>query len=81
MSVPVAKDGSFFNAACKREKGYAVGRKGEETYYENFTKALEALRAMPGPYWRRPSVKTGLHGIVRGVGWTAKTPKELGLEI
>lgn len=79
--VPVAKDNTFFNATCKRGKGFTVGKKGEETYYPTFNEALIALQSMEPTYWRRPSATTGVHGIVRGVGWIAKKPAELGISV
>ncbi len=80
VSVPVAKDGSFFSPGLKRKKGFAIGKKGEERYYDSFTEALSALEKMPSPYWRRPSQTTGVPGIVRGVRWESKSRKELGLD-
>jgi hypothetical protein len=78
ISVPVARDGSFFSTKCKQGKGYAVGKKGEEQYYETLSAALAALKAMDEPYWRRPSPTSGVPGIVKGVGWVGKTLKDLG---
>lgn len=79
ISVPVASDGSFFNAKLERRKGFAIGKKGEERYIETFEEALEKLEKMPKPYWRRPSETTGVPGIVRGVRWESKSREELGL--
>lgn len=80
LSVPVAKDGSFFNVNLKRKKGFTVGKKGEEEHFETFKEALIALDRMPTPYWRRPSKSTGVHGIVKGVKWESKSRKELGID-
>lgn len=80
ISVPVAKDGSFFNVNLKRKKGYTIGKKGEERPYELFIEALSALEKMTTPYWRRPSQTTGVPGIVRGVRWESKSRKEIGLD-
>ena len=80
LSVPKAGDGTFFDASCKRTKGYTVGKKGEEQTYANFSDALQALEAMPIPYWRRPSKTTGVHGIVKGVEWVSKSKQDLGLK-
>lgn len=79
ISVPVAQDGSFFNATLKLKKGFAIGKKTEEHYYDTFEEALAALEKMPKPYWRRPSKTTGVPGIVRGVRWESRTRSELGL--
>jgi hypothetical protein len=80
ISVPLAKDGSFFNAQCKRSKGFAVGKKGEEIYYKTFHEALDALGSTRIAYWRRPSEATGVAGIVKGVKWVSKSRDELGLD-
>jgi hypothetical protein len=80
ISVPEAKDGTFFSASCKRSKGYTVGKKGEERPFKTFAEALAELDKMPVPYWRRPSKTTGVHGIVKGRSWVSKSRKELGLK-
>jgi hypothetical protein len=67
--IPKSRDGSLFLPTCKQGKGYKVGRKGEERYYETYQEALTALRGMPTPYWRRPNKKSGRFGIVYGESW------------
>lgn len=80
ITVPVARDGSCFSSKCKQGKGYAIGKKGNERYYATLADALTALKEMDVPYWRRPSAGSGIPGIVKGVGWIAKSRSELGLE-
>lgn len=80
ITVPVARDGSFFSSKCKQGKGYAIGKKDNERYYETLLDALSALREMDVPYWRRPSAASGVPGIVKGVGWVGKSRKEIGLD-
>jgi hypothetical protein len=72
VSVPVARDGSFFNAALKGPNGYRIGEKGDEVVFQTFEDALESLRKMKKPYWRRPSKTTGIPGIVAGIRWEEK---------
>jgi hypothetical protein len=69
--VPVARDGSQFEPELKRDKGFQIGKKGEEIYIEDYDEALVKLQEMPIPYWRRPK-KEGDNsgwGLVRGVKW------------
>lgn len=79
LLVPQARDASFFGPHCKQLNGYKIGKKGEETYVENFTEALDILSRMPKPYWRRPSPTSGVPGIVSGATWIEKTKQELGI--
>jgi hypothetical protein len=80
IAVPIARDGTFFNVNCRRPSGFYIGPKGAESSYDTFEAALKALNAMDVPYWRRPNMKSGVHGIVRGVDVVEKTRTELGLE-
>jgi hypothetical protein len=66
--VPEARDGSQFNPSLKRGDGYRVGAKDDELVCETFEEALQMLRKMPKPQWRRPNSK-GNWGIVTGVTW------------
>lgn len=80
LLVPQAKDGTYFSMECRQGAGFKVGNKGEDKYIDNFMDALEALRKMTTPYWRRPNKTSGKHGRVAGVSWVRKTRKELGLD-
>lgn len=66
--VPVARDGSIFHPAVKREGGYQIGAKGEEQMVEDFDEALQELSRQATPRWRRPN-ENGNWGIVAGVEW------------
>ncbi|MDP2139812.1 MAG: hypothetical protein Q8L20_03275 [Gammaproteobacteria bacterium] len=77
ISVPVSKDGSFFRKNIRGPKGYRIGEKGSEVVIEEFNDALESLRKMPSPYWRRPSKTTGIPGIVTGIRWERKPLSEV----
>ncbi|MFY0678232.1 MAG: hypothetical protein JXR18_13190 [Neptuniibacter sp.] len=65
--IPTAKDGSSFLPFCRSKSGFRIGAKGSETLYEDYWSALEALKGMSVPYWRRPNKTSGKHGIVTGV--------------
>lgn len=77
ISVPVARDGSVFTSKLKRRQGYQVGPKGNEFYVDDFHEALEALKKMPTPYWRRPSRSSGVPGIVTGIRWEQRPRSEI----
>jgi len=77
VSVPAASDGSSFIPKIKNKNGYRIGKKGDEKPYENYWDALEALRNMDTPYWRRPNKKTGKMGIVKGIAWKDHNKLEL----
>lgn len=77
ISVPVSRDGSVFGKGNKGPKGFRVGPKGEEVVYSSFDDALDALKKMPTPYWRRPSKTSGIPGIVSGVRWERRPLSEL----
>lgn len=64
--IPVTDDGIAFLPKYRRKKGYQIGGKGEETYYLDYFKALEELKKMNTPKWRRPN-KQGNWGIKNGV--------------
>jgi hypothetical protein len=69
MSVPVDSRGEAFDrTTCCRSGGYWVGPKGNEIKYSSYDDALDALRCMDVPRWRRPN-KQGNWGIVAGVRW------------
>lgn len=70
VQTPVASDGTYFGPDCRMGKGYKVGKKGEERYFENIRNALLELQSMPIPRWRRPNA-SGNFGIVSGHGWKA----------
>ncbi|HMN15290.1 MAG TPA: hypothetical protein PKD55_23485 [Bellilinea sp.] len=76
--VPIARDGSFFSLAAKRNGVFTIGPKGDECEVNDFWNAVEKLQHMPIPAWRRPN-KKGNWGIVSAIGWARKTPAELGL--
>ena len=66
--VPKAKDGSLFLPETRRGGGYQIGAKGSEVYVQSYYEALDLLRKMDAPRWRRPNAK-GDWGIVTGVEW------------
>lgn len=73
VMVPVSKDGSYFNPSLKTISGeYKLGEKGEEFTVTNFFSALEKLKEMEKPRWRRPSATSGVPSIVIGIKWEEK---------
>lgn len=66
--VPVSKDGAWFGPHLLRAGEFTIGAKGEEVRTDDFHQALNALRRMKVPRWRRPNAK-GNWGIVSGVRW------------
>lgn len=68
VSVPVAKDGTWFGPHLSRGGAFTIGAKGEEQAIHGFEKALAMLKAMGTPRWRRPN-SNGNWGIVTGTGW------------
>lgn len=80
--VPVANDGSLFVPSLRRDGrdhdgGYTIGAKGSERVIENFDDALENLRLMETPRWRRPNAESGKWGIVTGQTWKRVRRSEL----
>lgn len=75
--VPVARDGSVFNARLKTAKGFRIGPKGDEFLVETLEEALSAFKKMPSPHWRRPSRTSGIPGIVTGVRWEERPVSEV----
>ena len=70
MRVPVAKDGTWFGPHLMRAGQFTIGEKGEEVRVDSFTEAMERLRQMKSPRWRRPNA-SGNWGIVTGIKWVA----------
>lgn len=68
IRVPVAADGTTFNLGLARRGYFTVGAKGAEEKYGSFDAALEALKQMDTPRWRRPNA-AGNWGIVSGCSW------------
>jgi hypothetical protein len=66
--VPVAKDGTWFGPHLLRAGQFMVGEKGDERRLDSFDEALQALRSMAVPRWRRPNAKCNW-GIVSGSRW------------
>ena len=73
--VPVAADGTRFEGSLRRDRGFQIGPKGDETWVADFDEALERLTHMPVPCWRRPSDGSGRMGIVRATHWE-RVPRE-----
>lgn len=72
--VPVANDGSVFSPDLRRsgkghDGGYTIGAKGSERVITGFDDALEELKRMETPRWRRPNSESGNWGIVSGQTW------------
>ncbi|RYY86100.1 MAG: hypothetical protein EOO15_15360 [Chitinophagaceae bacterium] len=57
--------------------GFTIGAKGSEHVVEDFDKALENLRSMETPRWRRPNAESGKWGIVTGQTWKRVRRSEL----
>ena len=72
----MARDGTCFHPGLIRSGEFTVGEKGDERRYDSFTEALQALRRMSVPRWRRPN-EQGNWGIVSGIRWASAA--ELGL--
>ncbi len=66
--VPVAKDQTWFGPHLLKAGQFTIGAKGEEIRVDSFPDALEALRKMKVPRWRRPNPQ-GNWGIVSGMAW------------
>ncbi len=66
--VPVASDGTAFDPLYRRQRGYQIGPKGGEQWYDDYWLALAVVSAMTPPKWRRPN-RSGNWGIVTGVDW------------
>jgi hypothetical protein len=80
--VPVANDGTMFVPAIRRdgkghEGGYTIGAKGSEHVVPDYDAALEKLRKMEAPRWRRPNPESGNWGIVAGQTWKRVRRTEL----
>jgi len=68
--VPFASDGSCFNPSlrCPESGTYTVGENGKEITFDNFDSALEHIKMMYTPRWRRPN-EIGDWEIVSAVRW------------
>jgi hypothetical protein len=66
--VPVAADGTWFSPRLARNGVYTIGAKDEERRVTSYTQALDDLKRMRTPHWRRPN-PAGNWGIVAGVTW------------
>jgi hypothetical protein len=68
--VPFASDGSCFNPSLRWPKSgaYTVGEDGKEITFDNFDAALEHIKMMYTPRWRRPN-EAGDWEIVSAVRW------------
>jgi hypothetical protein len=80
--VPVARDGTLFRPGLRRpardsdDGGYTIGPKGSEQVVPSFDEALETLRSMVSPRWRRPN-ENNHWGIVVGQSWVRVRKSEL----
>jgi hypothetical protein len=74
--VPFAADGSCFNPSlrCPRTGTYTVGEEGKEITFETFDSALEHIKMMYTPRWRRPN-EAGDWEIVAAVIWEVMPKK------
>lgn len=80
--VPVANDGSIFAPYLRRDGksqdgGYTIGAKGAEESVATYDDALEKLKKMETPRWRRPNAESGNWGIVTGQTWKRIRRSEL----
>ena len=76
--VPVSKsDGEPFLPSLRRAGKFTVGGKGEEIHIEDYFEALEFLKCMSVPKWRRPNSE-GNWGLVSGSeNWRRMSRREL----
>lgn len=76
--VPFASDGSCFNPTlrCPESEVYTVGEEGKELTFDNFDAALEHIKMMYTPKWRRPN-EAGDWEIVSTVKWELMPKKYL----
>jgi hypothetical protein len=86
VRVPFAADGSYFSPACRMRHGYQVGKRGgkgvmAQRYMPDYWEALEALRRMDKPYWRRPSATSGVPGTVLGRSWGSIDRSSIEVEL
>jgi hypothetical protein len=82
MFVPVANDGTMFvpglhKSGKAHEGGYTIGAKGAEQVIADYDAALDQLRKMETPRWRRPNTESGKWGIVTGQTWKRVRRAEL----
>lgn len=82
LFVPVANDGTMFVPSLQRvgkahEGGYTIGAKGAEQVIPDYDAALDKLRKMETPRWRRPNTESGKWGIVTGQTWKRVRRTEL----
>lgn len=80
--VPVANDGTMFvpglhKAGKVHAGGYTIGAKGAEKVIADYDAALDQLRKMETPRWRRPNLESGKWGIVTGQTWKRVRRAEL----
>ncbi len=80
--VPVANDHTMFAPSLRRSSkkddgGYTIGAKGSEQVVSDYDAALEQLRMMETPRWRRPNTESGNWGIVTGQTWKRVRRAEL----
>ena len=80
--VPVANDGTLFAPSLhkdgrKQEGGFTIGAKGTEQVVADYDTALDQLRMMETPRWRRPNAESGKWGIVTGQTWKRVRRAEL----
>lgn len=70
LLVPFAADGSYFNPSlrCPISGTYTVGQQGKELTFDDFDAALEHIKMMYTPRWRRPN-DVGDWEIVSAVKW------------
>jgi len=76
--VPFAADGSCFcpSLRCPKSGAYIVGEEGKELSFDDFDDALEHIKMMYTPKWRRPNA-SGDWEIVSAVQWELSAQKYL----
>ena len=76
--LPYAADGSCFNSSlrCPKSGAYIVGEEGKELSFDDFDDALEHIKMMYTPKWRRPNA-SGDWEIVSAVQWELSAQKYL----
>lgn len=79
--VPVSRDKSWFGPHCRLgSRGYTIGRKGNERKVANYWAALDELRRLATPQWRRRNAE-GNWGLVTGVGWERKRKADIDAQL
>lgn len=74
--VPFAADGTCFNPSLRSPQtgSFIVGEEGKEFFFDTFDAALEHIKMMYTPRWRRPN-EAGEWEIVSALIWESLPEK------